>query len=158
MHVITPPPPPPPSTLASVVLKPLATSVLTNALIWLVPALGGVLQGAWWLLAIFLATIVGIITQLLLLDAVVLLGLDTAVLTKTLTFVAAFSAFGDPIPWLIAMGFFFTRGFIKAGLGKETERSIMKRIKRKKSSDKGSGDEKTDKRNREIDRLKRLKK
>ena len=33
----------------------------------------------------------------------------------------------------------------------------MKRIKRKKSSDKGSGDEKTEKRNREIDRLKRIK-
>lgn len=38
-------------------------------------------------------------------------------LTKTLTFAAAFSAFGDPIPWLIALAFFFARGFIKTGLG-----------------------------------------
>ena len=34
----------------------------------------------------------------------------------------------------------------------------MKIIKRKKSSDKGSGDEKIEKRNREIDTLKRIKK
>ncbi|CAA2961905.1 dicarboxylate transporter 1, chloroplastic [Olea europaea subsp. europaea] len=36
---------------------------------------------------------------------------------QNLTFAAAFSAFGDPIPWLIALAFFFARGFIKTGLG-----------------------------------------
>ncbi|KAL0418509.1 UNVERIFIED_CONTAM: Dicarboxylate transporter 1, chloroplastic [Sesamum radiatum] len=45
------------------------------------------------------------------------MGLGACVLTKTLTFAAAFSAFGDPIPWLIALAFFFARGFIKTGLG-----------------------------------------
>ena len=50
------------------------------------------------LLAIFLSIIVGIITQPLLLGAVALLGLGVAVLTRTLTFAAAFSAFGDPFP------------------------------------------------------------
>ncbi|XP_020105050.1 dicarboxylate transporter 1, chloroplastic [Ananas comosus] len=45
------------------------------------------------------------------------MGLGASVLTKTLTFSAAFSAFGDPIPWLIALAFFFARGFIKTGLG-----------------------------------------
>ncbi|KAJ6302937.1 hypothetical protein OIU77_016932 [Salix suchowensis] len=43
------------------------------------------------------------------------MGLGASVLTKTLTFSAAFSAFGDPIPWLIALAFFFARGFIKTG-------------------------------------------
>uniref|UniRef100_A0A7N2M2Q0 Uncharacterized protein n=1 Tax=Quercus lobata TaxID=97700 RepID=A0A7N2M2Q0_QUELO len=51
------------------------------------------------------------------LSAVALLGLGVSMLTKTLTFAAAFSAFGDPIPWLIALAFFFARGFIKTGLG-----------------------------------------
>jgi len=74
-------------------------------------------RNAWQLLAIFLSTIVGIITQPLPLGAVALLGLGAAVLTRTLTFAAAFSAFGDPIPWLIALAFFFARGFIKTGLG-----------------------------------------
>ncbi|RWW86344.1 hypothetical protein BHE74_00004888 [Ensete ventricosum] len=98
-------------------LKPLAASIATGVILWLVPAPSGVSGNAWKLLAIFLATIVGIITQPLPLGAVALLGLGASVLTKTLTFAAAFSAFGDPIPWLIALAFFFARGFIKTGLG-----------------------------------------
>jgi len=38
-------------------------------------------------------------------------------LTNTLTFGQAFSAFGSEIPWLIALAFFLARGFIKTGLG-----------------------------------------
>ncbi|CAD5189918.1 unnamed protein product [Musa acuminata subsp. malaccensis] len=98
-------------------LKPLAASIATGVILWLVPAPSGVSRNAWQLLAIFLATIVGIITQPLPLGAVALMGLGASVLTKTLTFAAAFSAFGDPIPWLIALAFFFARGFIKTGLG-----------------------------------------
>ncbi|KAG0458418.1 hypothetical protein HPP92_023575 [Vanilla planifolia] len=98
-------------------LKPLAASIATGVLLWLIPSPAGVSRNAWQLLAIFLATIIGIITQPLPLGAVALLGLGACVLTKTLTFAAAFSAFGDPIPWLIALAFFFARGFIKTGLG-----------------------------------------
>ncbi|KAG5106597.1 hypothetical protein JHK82_043567 [Glycine max] len=36
--------------------------------------------------------------------------------TKTLPFAASFSGFSDPIPWLIALTFFFAKGFIKIGL------------------------------------------
>ncbi|KAF5190237.1 Dicarboxylate transporter 1 protein [Thalictrum thalictroides] len=56
-------------------------------------------------------------STILPLGAVALMGLGVSVLTKTLTFAAAFSAFGDPIPWLIALAFLFARGFIKTGLG-----------------------------------------
>ncbi|GMN26332.1 hypothetical protein TIFTF001_001274 [Ficus carica] len=98
-------------------IKPLLASIATGIIIWFVPVPSGVSRNAWQLLAIFLATIVGIITQPLPLGAVALLGLGASVLTKTLTFSAAFSAFGDPIPWLIALAFFFARGFIKTGLG-----------------------------------------
>ena len=62
-----------------------------------------------------------------------------------------------PDPLADHVGLQFARGFIRTGLGKETKRSTVKRIKRKKLSDKGSWDEKTEKRNREIDRLKRIK-
>ncbi|PIA48497.1 hypothetical protein AQUCO_01400821v1 [Aquilegia coerulea] len=98
-------------------MKPLLASIATGVILWFVPVPAGVTKNAWQLLAIFLATIVGIITQPLPLGAVALMGLGAAVLTKTLTFAAAFSAFGDPIPWLIALAFFFARGFIKTGLG-----------------------------------------
>lgn len=98
-------------------MKPLLASIVTGVIIWFLPTPAGVTKNAWQLLAIFLATIVGIITQPLPLGAVALMGLGAAVLTKTLTFAAAFSAFGDPIPWLIALAFFFAKGFIKTGLG-----------------------------------------
>jgi len=111
------PPAPPVQPWQGAALKPLAASIATGVLLWFVPAPAGVTKNAWQLLAIFLATIVGIITQPLPLGAVALMGLGAAVLTKTLTFAAAFSAFGDQIPWLIALAFFFARGFIKTGLG-----------------------------------------
>ncbi|MED6119056.1 dityrosine synthesis enzyme [Stylosanthes scabra] len=98
-------------------IKPLLASIATGAIIWFAPVPNGVTKIAWQLLAIFLATIVGIITQPLPLGAVALLGLGVSVLTKTLTFAAAFSGFGDPIPWLICFAFFFAKGFIKTGLG-----------------------------------------
>lgn len=107
-------------------MKPLLASIGTGVLLWFVPAPAGVSKNAWQLLSIFLATIVGIITQPLPLGAVALLGLGASVLTKTLTFAAAFSAFGDPIPWLIALAFFFARGFIKTGLGNRIAYQFVK--------------------------------
>ncbi|KAG6542959.1 hypothetical protein Mapa_015651 [Marchantia paleacea] len=113
----TPPAPKPAEPWQGAAMKPLLASIVTGVIIWFIPTPAGVTKNAWQLLAIFLATIVGIITQPLPLGAVALMGLGAAVLTKTLTFAAAFSAFGDPIPWLIALAFFFAKGFIKTGLG-----------------------------------------
>lgn len=107
-------------------MKPLAASIAVGVLLWIIPAPAGVTKNAWQLLAIFLATIVGIITQPLPLGAVAIMGLGAAVLTKTLTFAAAFSAFGDPIPWLIALAFFFAKGFIKTGLGNRVAYQFVK--------------------------------
>ncbi|PNX55510.1 dicarboxylate transporter chloroplastic-like, partial [Trifolium pratense] len=45
------------------------------------------------------------------------LGLTTSVVTKTLTFTDAFSAFTNEVIWLIVISFFFARGFVKTGLG-----------------------------------------
>lgn len=110
-------PVPTPQPWQGAAIKPLIASIATGVILWFLPAPDGVSRIAWQLLSIFLSTIVGIITQPLPLGAVALMGLGACVLTKTLTFAAAFSAFGDPIPWLIALAFFFARGFIKTGLG-----------------------------------------
>lgn len=40
-------------------------------------------------------------------------GLTVAVLTKTLTFQAAFAAFTNEVIWLIVCSFFFAKGFEK---------------------------------------------
>ena len=83
------------------------------------------LPQAWHLLAIFLGTIVGIITKPMPLGAVAMLGLGASMLTNTLTFPAAFSAFASEIPWLIAIAFWLSGGFIKSGLGSRIAYGIV---------------------------------
>ncbi|KAL6570746.1 cytochrome P450-dit2 [Orobanche gracilis] len=72
---------------------------------------------AWQLLSIFISTIAGLVLSPLPVGAWAFLGLTTAVLTKTLTFAGAFSAFTNEVIWLIVISFFFARGFVKTGLG-----------------------------------------
>ncbi len=79
-------------------MKNLGICVAVATIVWFVPPPEGVALKAWRLLAIFLGTIVGIITQPLPLGAVAMLGLGTTMLTKILTFPAAFSAFASEIP------------------------------------------------------------
>ncbi|KAL0370362.1 UNVERIFIED_CONTAM: Dicarboxylate transporter 1, chloroplastic [Sesamum angustifolium] len=110
---------PAPQPWQGAAIKPLLASIATGVILWFVPAPNGVSRIAWQLLSIFLATIVGIITQPLPLGAVALMGLGACVLTKTLTFAAAFSAFGDPIPWLIALAFFSLEGLSRLDWGTE---------------------------------------
>jgi anion transporter len=98
-------------------LKPLAITLAVGILFSLIPCPATLDPKAWNLLAIFLSTITGIITGPLPLGAVALLALGVTILTGTLTFAQAFSAMSSEIPWLIALAFFFARGFIKTGLG-----------------------------------------
>lgn len=71
----------------------------------------------WQLLSIFLATITGLILGPLPVGAWAFVCLMALVATRTLTFVAAFSAFTNDTIWLIVTSFFFSRGFVKTGLG-----------------------------------------
>ena len=94
-------------------LKPLGYSVLAGLVVALIPTPAGVTAQAWGLLAVFVGTIVGIITNPLPLGAVAMIGLTVSMTTGLLPFSAAFSAFSSEIPWLIALAFFLARGFIK---------------------------------------------
>ena len=79
-------------------MKNLGISVGLAAAVWFIPSPEGVSAAAWHLLAIFLGTIVGIITKPLPLGAVAMMGLAATMLTKTLTFAQAFSGFSSEIP------------------------------------------------------------
>ena len=79
-------------------MQPLLMCVALGAVMWFIPHPSGVTPKAWHLLSIFVATIAGIITAPLPLGAVAMLGLGAAMLTKTMTFAAAFSAFSSEIP------------------------------------------------------------
>lgn len=54
------------------------------------------------------------------------LGLTAAVLSKTLSFSAAFGAFTNEVIWLIVISFFFARGFVKTGLGDRVANYFVK--------------------------------
>lgn len=97
---------------------PLAISVAIGLIVrYLVPKPVEVTPQAWQLLSIFLSTIAGLVLSPLPVGAWAFLGLTTAVITRTLTFSAAFSAFTNEVIWLIVISFFFARGFVKTGLG-----------------------------------------
>lgn len=94
-------------------LVPLGIGVI----IWLIPPPVGVEQAAWQLLAIFVATIAGIIAKPLPMGAVAMIGITMTVVTQTLSVGAALSGFSNTTIWLIVIAFFISRGFIKTGLG-----------------------------------------
>ena len=85
--------------------------------IWFIPAPEGVSAEAWHLLAIFVATIVGIMLEPLPMGALAMIGIVATTLTGTLSVNDALSGFGNHVIWLVVAAFFISRGFIKTGLG-----------------------------------------
>ncbi|MEW5977674.1 MAG: DASS family sodium-coupled anion symporter [Acidobacteriota bacterium] len=73
---------------------------------------------SWRLLAIFAATIAGLIVQPLPGGALVLLSIAVIALTGTASPDQALAGFGDPLVWLVLAAFFMSRGMIKTGLGR----------------------------------------
>ncbi|KAL9321378.1 hypothetical protein ACSQ67_013217 [Phaseolus vulgaris] len=112
------PPPPPPTPLQGAKPLPFLISICIGlAVRFFVPKPVEVTPEAWQLLSIFLSTIAGLVLSPLPVGAWAFLGLTATVVTKTLTFSAAFSAFTNEVIWLIVISFFFARGFVKTGLG-----------------------------------------
>ncbi len=98
-------------------LLPLLITIAVGLIIWFIPPPEGVAPEAWHLLAIFVATIVGIISKPLPMGAVAIIGIAMTALTGTLPIGDALSGFGNSTIWLIVLAFFISRGFIKTGLG-----------------------------------------
>ena len=95
----------------------LALVVCVGLLIWALPLPVGVDPRAWRLLAIFVATVVGIIVKPLPMGAMAVVGIAAALATRTLTIVEALSGFANVTVWLVVTAFFIAAGFIKTGLG-----------------------------------------
>ncbi|KAL3630218.1 Dicarboxylate transporter 2.1, chloroplastic [Castilleja foliolosa] len=82
-----------------------------------IPKPNAVSPKAWSLLAIFITTVAGLVLSPLPVGAWAFVCLTITVVTKTLTFAAAFSAFTNEVIWLIVASFFLSKGFVKTGLG-----------------------------------------
>ncbi|AXX65116.1 anion permease [Bombilactobacillus bombi] len=78
----------------------------------------GVTPAAWHILAIFVATIIGCITQPLPIAGVAIIGITLTVLLGIVPMDVAMSSFGNGTVWMIAMAYFMSRGFINTGLGR----------------------------------------
>lgn len=117
--------------LSPVRLIPLAVTLLVGTTLWFIPPPRGVDPRAWQLLALFVATIVGLITKPLPMGAVALAGIAAAALTGTLSIGEALGAFGHKTIWLIVSAFFISRGFVKTGLGARIGYLLLSRIGRR---------------------------
>ncbi|RFM26387.1 anion permease [Deminuibacter soli] len=103
---------------------PLLITVVIGVVIWFIPVPEGVKPNAWHLLAIFLATIFGIILKAASMGTMAMLGITLCAVTQVLApgdpakaIGNALSGFGNSTIWLIGLAFFIARGFIKTGLG-----------------------------------------
>jgi divalent anion:Na+ symporter, DASS family len=109
-------------------LVPLLITVAIGAIIWFIHPPQGLSSQAWHLLAIFVATIVGLIIKPLPMGSVSILALMATVLTQTLTIEQSLSGFQNTTIWLIVIAFFISRGFIKTGLGTRVAYMFVKKF------------------------------
>jgi DASS family divalent anion:Na+ symporter len=103
---------------------PALVACTIGGLIWFViPAPDGVTPQAWHLLALFVATIAGIIGKAMPIGALSMLAIALVALTgvtsdKPATAIAdALSSFANPLIWLIGVAIMISRALIKTGLG-----------------------------------------
>lgn len=102
--------------------------VVVGIILWLITPIRpeGLSADAWHMFAIFVATIIGCITQPLPIGAVAMIGFTLTVLTGTVDIDPAVKGFGNSSIWLIAMAFFISRGFVKTGLGRRIALQFVK--------------------------------
>lgn len=117
-------------------LVPLIITVIVGIVIWLAPQPEGIQAmengtAAWHLMAIFVATIVGLILKPLPIGAVATISIALTALTGTLTVQESLSGFGNTTIWLIVLAFFISRGFIKTGLGARIAYLFMRLLGKK---------------------------
>jgi len=107
-------------SLANIKYRKFFWPLLVGLVIWLAvpfkPA--SVSLAAWHILAIFVATIIGCITQPLPIAGVALVGFTTTVLLGVVPMDTAVEGFGNKTVWLIVMAYCLSRGFIKTGFGR----------------------------------------
>ena len=106
-----------------------AAPLATGAVVQLLPHDGFDPRG-WGLLAVFAATIAGMIARPLPAGAVVLIGITVANILGLLTVRQALSGFGNPTVWLIVAAFIFARGFVQTRLGERLAYVIIAAVGR----------------------------
>ncbi|MFO1258653.1 MAG: anion permease [Gammaproteobacteria bacterium] len=102
---------------SSVNVGALLVCILLGLALWFSPHPDSIPNEGWHMLAIFVATIVGVILKPLPMGAVAFIALALILLTKTLPLKAAMDGFASPIVWLVVFALFIAKGFNVTGLG-----------------------------------------
>ncbi len=105
--------------------------IIVGLIIWFLPVPAGVKKEAWHLLAIFVATIFGLILGPMPMGAVVIIGVMMTALTGVLKIGPVLSGFANNTVWLIVAAFLIARGFIITGLGRRVAFHFIKAFGRK---------------------------
>src|SRR5690606_29163676 len=92
--------------------------VAIGVTLWHVPGPAGLDPRAWHMLAVFVATMAGIIMAPLPMSAVAIVGATVATLLGVLDFDEFVRSNGTDLVWLILLAFFISRGVINSGLGR----------------------------------------
>jgi divalent anion:Na+ symporter, DASS family len=95
------------------------------------PAPTGVEPAAWHLLAVFAATVAGLIAQPAPGGFVVLLGVTAIAVLGVMPVQKALAGYADPVVWLVLAAFFMSRGMIKTGLGRRIAFLFIRAIGRR---------------------------
>jgi DASS family divalent anion:Na+ symporter len=93
-----------------------------------IPRPAGVPAASWHLLAIFVATVLGLTLQPLPGGAMVLLGVAATAILGIQPVATALAGYGDPIVWLVLAAFFMSRGMIATGLGRRIAFVLIRAI------------------------------
>lgn len=109
-------------------VKPALIVVAVGLILWFIPCPEGVDPKGWKVLAIFLATILGLLTKPIAMGGVVFFALTMLALTKTLPLGEVLTAFANANVWLIVTAFFISRGFAKTGLGNRIGYNFIKKL------------------------------
>ncbi|WP_125588541.1 DASS family sodium-coupled anion symporter [Companilactobacillus jidongensis] len=106
--------------LEKVKFKGFIWPIVIGLIIWFTTGIrpSGVSVQAWHMLALFVGTIIGCITQPLSIAGVTLIGFTLTVGLGLSDMKTGLTAFSNSAAWLIAMAFMLSRGVIKTGLGR----------------------------------------
>jgi DASS family divalent anion:Na+ symporter len=95
--------------------------------VWLLPHAGFTPRG-WGLLALFAATVCGLMTRPLASGAVVLLAVTASNLLGLVSIQDALSGFANATVWLIVAAFLFARGIMQTRLGERIAYQVIRRF------------------------------
>ncbi len=100
--------------------------ILIGIVLWLLPGPAGLDPRAWKMLAVFVATMAGIVMAPLPMAAVAIIGAVVASLVGVLDFEEVVRSNGTDLVWLVLLAFFISRGVIKSGLGRRVALTFVR--------------------------------